>query len=436
MHAAEPGAYREPRRRGNALLTGRISADRYGVPMPFDIDRVRAQYPALREGYAHFDGAAGTLVAARAAAAISEVTGGAVANKSTAFAPGRRALEITGQARAAFADLVGADPDGVVFGPSATGLTYTVARTLALNWQAGDEVVLSRLDHDANVRPWEQVAGRVGAIVRWADFDPSTGELPADQYQELVNDRTRVVAVTAASNAIGTRPDVRAIADVAHGVGALVYVDGVHATPHAPVDIGSLGADFYVSSAYKWSGPHLAGCAAAPSVWETMWPEKLVPSPDTVPERFEFGTLSFELLAGITGAVEHLAGLAGEHDGTRRARVLASMAAARGYEEELFAQLVGGLAAIDGVTVCPAPADRCPTVAFRVAGQHPARTADLLGDEGICVFSGDYYAAEYFERVGLRATGGAVRASVYHYTTADEVARLLDAIKRCAVSPS
>jgi cysteine desulfurase family protein (TIGR01976 family) len=406
-------------------------AELYREDVRLDIDRVRADYPALREGFAHFDGAAGTLVAARSAAAIAQVTGSAVANKSSAFAPGRRALEIVAQARAAVADLLGADPDGVVFGPSATALTYLVSRTLAADWGPGDEIVVSRLDHDANIRPWVQAADRVGATVRWAEFEPDTGELPAGQYRELVNERTRVVAVTGASNAIGSCPDVTAIADIARSVGAVTYVDGVHRTPHLPVDVASLGADFYVTSAYKWSGPHIAACVASPDRWERLRPEKLVPSPDAVPDRFEYGTQSFELLAGVTGAVDHLADLAGDSTEDRRSRVLHSMTVVESYERELFAALVAGLREIDGVSLCPAPAGGCPTVAFRVGDQHPGRTAEILGEQGICVFAGDYYAYEYFNAIGLRVTGGAVRASIYHYTTIDEVARLLEAVKRC-----
>jgi cysteine desulfurase family protein (TIGR01976 family) len=399
--------------------------------MPFDITRIRARYPALREGFAHFDGAAGTLVAARCADAIDAVTRGAVANKTTAFAAGRRALEIVIDARQAIADLVGGDPMGVVFGSSATTLTYLVARTLGDRWGPGDEIVLSRLDHDANVRPWFQAAARAGATVRWAEFDPETGVLPAEEYEELVNERTRLVAVTAASNAIGTRPDIPAIARVVHEAGALIYVDGVHATPHVPTDVVDLGADFYVTSAYKWSGPHLAACVAAPALWESLAPEKLIPSPDTVPERFEHGTQSFELLAGVTGAVDHLADLSDSPGtGTRRLRLLRSMDEAQAYEMDLFRTLIDGLAEIPGVVTCPAPARRCPTVVFRVGDQDPARTAEFLGDEGICVYSGDYYAYEYFQTMGLRDSGGAVRASIYHYTTAEEVARLLDAVKR------
>ena len=399
--------------------------------MSFDVHQVRAAYPALAEGYVHFDGAAGTLVAGSVADAVATTMRSAVGNRTTVFEPGRRSNRIVEAARAAVADLVGGDPAGVAFGPSATALTYTVARALADTWTAGDEIVVSRLDHDANVRPWVQAAGRAGVTVRWAGFDPATGALPAAQYADLIGGRTRLVAITAASNAIGTRPDVAAVARLAHAAGALVYVDGVHATAHLPTDAAALGADFYVTSAYKWSGPHLAACVAAPATWNALAPDKLRPSPDSVPDRFEFGTLSFELLAGVTGAVEHLAGLDGSTGGPRRERILTSLGLAQEYELSLFATLVEGLGAIDGVTLCPAPAYRCPTVAFRVGDQHPVRTAELLGNEGICVFAGDYYAAEYFRTMGLRDTGGAVRASVYHYTTLDEIDRMLDAVKRC-----
>jgi cysteine desulfurase family protein (TIGR01976 family) len=400
--------------------------------MVFDIGRVRAAYPALAEGFAHFDGAAGTLVAAPVADAIHTTLRAAVGNRTTVFAPGRRAIEIIGQARAAVADLLGADPTGVVFGPSATGLTYTVSRALADQWGPGDEVVVSRLDHDANVRPWVQAAARRGATVRWAEFDPATGALPVAAFERVVNDRTRLVAVTAASNAIGTRPDVAAIARLAHVAGALVYVDGVHATPHLPTDVAALAADFYVTSAYKWSGPHLAACVAAPERWAALRPDKLKPSPDEVPERFEFGTLSFELLAGVTAAVEHLSTLDDTASGTRRDRVLASLGAAHAYQSALFAELLAGLRAIPSVRLLPAPDGGCPTVSFLVGDTPAAQTAAALGDEGVCVFAGDYYAYEYFQAMGLRDLGGAVRASVYHYNTADEVARLLDAVKRLA----
>jgi cysteine desulfurase family protein (TIGR01976 family) len=384
--------------------------------MSYDIDRVRAAYPGLAEGFAHFDGAGGTLVAEPVAAAITGVLHSAVSNKSTAFEPGRRALAITAAAREAVADLVGGSAAGVVFGGSATALTYLVARTLAAGWAPGDEVVVSRLDHDANVRPWVQAAATAGAVVRWAEVDHATGELPVEQYRELIGPRTRLVAVTGASNAIGTVPAVRPIADLAHTAGAFVYVDGVHATAHLPVDVTALGADFYVTSAYKWAGPHIAAVIAAPEVWEPLAPAKLLPSLDTVPERFEYGTLSFELLAGVTAAVEHLATLDPSATGDRRTRVLAGMTAAAAYEKSLLDRLLTGL---KGRTVLPGGRERCPTVSFRIDGQAPAETARRLGDKGVCLSAGDYYAYEYFRG------GGAVRASISHYNTAAEVDRLL-----------
>ena len=393
--------------------------------MTFDIERIRAGYPALAEGFVHLDGAAGTQVAAPVIDAVSGTLRRAVSNRGAAFAASRRSGEIVAAAREAVADLVGGVSGGVVFGASATALTYLVSRTMARTWRPGDEVVVSRLDHDANVRPWVQAAESAGAIVRWADVDPDTGELPAKQYADLVSPRTRVVAITAASNAIGTVPRVRDVADLAHSAGAQVYVDGVHATAHLPVDIGALGADFYVTSAYKWSGPHIAAVIADPAAWEPLTPAKLIPSPDSVPDRFEFGTLSFELLAGVTAAVDFLAGLAAAPTSSRRDRVVASMTAAAAYERELADRLLAGLAANPSVTVCPAPDDRCPTVSFRIRGQAPAATARALGDRGICVYSGDYYAYEYFAAAGW---GGAVRASIYHYNTGDEVDLLLAAL--------
>ncbi|MFE0593499.1 cysteine desulfurase-like protein [Micromonospora echinospora] len=400
--------------------------------MSFDVTRVRAAYPALAEGHLHFDGAAGTQPAAGVVEAVAGAMRHAVGNRSAAFAPGRRSLEIVAAARAAVADLLGVAPDGVVLGPSATALTYTLARTLADTWRPGDEVVVSRLDHDANVRPWVRAAERAGATVRWAEFDPATGELPTGQYADLVGERTRLVAVTAASNAVGTMPDVAAIARLAHAAGALVCVDGVHAVPHGPTDVPALGADFFVTSAYKWSGPHLAALVADPARWAALRPDKLRPSSDAVPDRFEYGTPSFPLLAGLTAAVEHLAGLDPTGRGDRRSRLRAGLVAARAHEQVVFERLLAGLAALPGVTVLPAPAGRCPTVSFRLAGLTPAETATALGEAGICLSHGDYYAYEYFRALGLWEDGGAVRASVYHYNTVEEVDRLLAELDRLA----
>src|SRR5215468_545106 len=311
--------------------------------MAFDVARVRAAYPALADGYAYLDGAAGTQVPATVIAAIGAAYQAGLGNSDGAFPASARSDAIMQKCRQAVADLVGGEPAGVVLGPNMTTLTYRFAATLARTWGPGDEVIVSRLDHDANIRPWVQSAGRAGAIVRWAEMDSATGELPAEQYASLLSDRTKLVAVTAASNIIGTRPDVARITSMARAAGALSYVDGVHATAHGPADVTALGADFYATSAYKWSGPHIGAVIAKPELLETLHPDKLAPAPDSVPDRFEWGTPPFADLAGVTAAVEHLAGLDDAAAGSTRERILTSTAAAEAHEQQLFADLLGGL---------------------------------------------------------------------------------------------
>jgi len=391
----------------------------------FDIGRVRAAYPALRDGYAYLDGAAGTQVPTTVIEAIAEVYRSGIGNAGGAFPASGRADAIVAECREALADLTGAQPEGVILGPNMTTLTYRLADTLSRRWGPGDEVVVSRLDHDANVRPWVQAATRQGATVRWAEVDISTAELPAAQYGELVTERTRLVAVTAASNIVGTRPDVAAIAAAAHAVGALCYVDGVHATPHVPVDVASLGADFYATSSYKWSGPHIGTVVADPALLETLHPDRLAPAPAGVPGRFERGTAAFADLAGVAAAVEHLAGLDDSAAGSRRERVLASMAAVERYEGELFARLLGGLAAMGHVTLYGKAARRAPTAFFTVAGYTPREVAERLAARAINVWNGDNYAWELAGAFGLRESGGAVRAGLVHYNDEAEVDRLL-----------
>jgi cysteine desulfurase family protein (TIGR01976 family) len=331
-------------------------------------------------------------------------------------------------ARRAFADLVGGDQDGVILGPNMTTITYGLARALAKTWKVGDEIVVSRLDHDANVRPWIAAAQSAGAVVRWAEIDIETCELPEWQYDELITRRTRLVAVTAASNAVGTRPDVRKIAERAHRVGALVYVDGVHSTAHGPVDMAEVGADFWATSAYKWGGPHVSAVIAAPSVLDRLSPDKLVPSPDSVPDRFETGTPAFELMAGAVSAVDHLAGLDDTATGSRRDRVLASMAAVQRYEATVFSRLESGLRSLLHVYVLGSAASRAPTVSFSVEGWKPRAVTEELARRGICAWDGDYYAYELMESLGVGELGGAVRVGLVHYNTAHEVDRLLDAL--------
>jgi cysteine desulfurase family protein (TIGR01976 family) len=405
----------------------------------FDVAAVRALYPALADGHAYLDGAAGTQVPSSVIEAIAAAYRAGLGNLDGAFAASARSGAIVAEARAAVADLVGAVPEGVVFGPSATALAYRMADALSRAWTPGDDIVVSRLDHDSNVRPWIQVAGRAGVTVKWAEFDLVTGELPTAQYADLIGPRTRLVAVTAASNAIGTIPDVAAVAELAHAAGALCYVDGVHATPHLPVDVAALGADFYTTSAYKWSGPHLAALAAAPELLETVWPDKLAPSSNAVPWRFERGTLPFADLAGVTAAVAHLAALAPSattgsgHQApdappaSRRERVLASMTVVEAYEAALFARLAAGLAKLDRVTVYGQAARRAPTAFFNVAGVTPRAVAEHLAARGVNVWDGDNYAYELCTALGLEPDG-AVRAGLVHYNDVSDVDRLLEGV--------
>jgi cysteine desulfurase family protein (TIGR01976 family) len=392
-----------------------------------DVSAIRAAYPALADGYAYLDGAAGTQVPAPVIQAIGAAYAAGLGNSGGLFPASERSDLITAECRAAVAALTGGDPDGVILGPNMTTLTYRLAGTLAKDWRPGDEVVVSRLDHDANIRPWAQAAAAAGATVRWAEIDPATGELPAGQYAGLLSDRTRLVAVTAASNIIGTRPDVAAITAAARAAGALSYVDGVHATPHGPVDMRALGADFYATSAYKWSGPHIGVVVADPALLESLRPDKLVPAPDTVPDRFERGTLPFADLAGVTAAVEHLAGLAAPAGGTLRERVLASMGAVAEYEDGLFAGLLAGLDAMACVTTHGRAARRTATAYFTVAGHTPDQVAAHLAGRRVNVWSGDNYARELTGALGLRPDG-AVRAGLVHYNDQADVVRLLDAV--------
>ena len=400
--------------------------------MTFDVSRVRAAYPALNDGYAYLDGAAGTQMPSAVIEAIAETYRLGIGNMGGAFPASARATGIVAECRRALADLTGGDPRGVILGPNMTTLTYRLADTLSRNWGPGDEVVVSRLDHDANIRPWVQAAGRSDATVRWAEVDVSTTELPVTQYADLLSEHTRLVAVTAASNIVGTRPDLAAIAAAAHEVGALCYVDGVHATPHVPVDVAAFGADFYATSAYKWSGPHIGAVVADPALLETLHPDKLAPAPAGVPGRFERGTAAFADLAGVIAAVDHLAGLDPAAAGSRREQVLASMAAVEQYEGQLFAQLLDGLASMRHVTLYGKAARRAPTAFFTVAGYAPHHVADRLAARKVNVWHGDNYAWELAGAFGLREAGGGVRAGLVHYNDEAEVDRLLTAVAELA----
>jgi cysteine desulfurase family protein (TIGR01976 family) len=388
----------------------------------YDVAAVRARFPALAAGYAHFDGPGGSQVPDPVADAVARTLVSPLANRGRVTAAERAADDIVVAARRAVADLLGADPGGVVFGRSMTQITFDIARTLAATWEPGDEVVVTSLDHDANIRPWVLAAEAVGARVRWAEFDPATAELPAEVVAEVLSPRTRLVAVTAASNLLGTRPPVRAIADLAHDAGALVYVDGVHATAHLHVHVDTLGADFFTCSPYKFLGPHCGALAAAPALLEGLRPQKLLPSPDVVPERFELGTLPYELLAGTTAAIDFLAGL-GSGD-TRRDRLVTALAAIGAHEDRLRERIEEGLARLPGVTVLSRAAHRTPTLLITFAEHEPAAAYAFLAERGVNAPAGTFYALEPARRLGLGDTG-ALRIGLAPYVDDSDVDRLL-----------
>ena len=396
--------------------------------MTYDVGAVRSHFPALDEGAAHFDGPGGSQVPREVGDAVAATLTSAIANRGTVTAAEQRAEGVVHEARQAVADLLGADAGGVVFGRSMTQLTMDLARTMAASWGLGDEVVVTRLDHDANIRPWTIAAEQVGATVRWADFDRETAELPVEAVTALLSDRTRLVAVTGASNLVGTRPDLPAIAAAVHDAGALLAVDGVHLTPHAPVDVRALGADTFTCSPYKFLGPHHGVLVADPALLRTLHPAKLLPSTEDVPERFELGTLPYELLAGTTAAVDFLAGLApAAADASRRERVVTSMMLLEDYEAGLLTRLLDGLAAIDGVTRHGSPKTQTPTVLFSVRGHDAPSVHRELAARGVNAPAGNFYAIEASRWLGL-GDSGAVRAGLAPYTSIDDVERLLTGV--------
>jgi cysteine desulfurase family protein (TIGR01976 family) len=395
--------------------------------MSFDIAAVRAHFPALVAGAAHFDGPGGSQTPDVVARAVSDTLLSPIANRGSVTQAEQNAEAVVHAARAAMADLLGAEPRGIVFGRSMTQLTFDFSRMLAETWSAGDEVLVSRLDHDANVRPWVIAAERTGVTLRWIDFDPETTELTVAHVVDQLSDRTRLVALTGASNLLGTRPDLVAIAEQVHRRRALLYVDGVHLTAHAGVDVAALGADLFACSPYKFLGPHCGVLSARVDLLEALRPDKLVPSTDDIPERFELGTLPYELLAGTTAAVDFIAELAGTV-GDRRARVLASMQAVAEHGDAHRQRIEAALAELGSVTVHSRAGERTPTLLLTFAERSAQDAYRFLADLGVNAPAGTFYAYEPARR--LRLTDGGLRIGVAPYTDDSDVDRLLDGITK------
>ena len=339
------------------------------------------------------------------------------ANHGGVFAAAHATDACVEHARAAVARLLGAEPAGVAFGPSMTAMTMRLSAAVGRTLGPGDEVVVTRLDHDANVRPWVIAAERAGATVRWAEPDRDTLALPAAAVEAVLGERTRWVAVTAASNACGTVPELEAIVAAAHAAGARVSIDAVAAAPHRALSLAALGADTLACSAYKWYGPHIGILCAAPALLEELGPDKLMPSPDEAPDRFELGTLPFESLAGVTAAAGYM--------------LEVGFDAIRAHEERLFAIALDGLEALDGVTLYGSAPDRVPTLMFNVDGRTSAEVATALAEREIAVWDGNYYAWELERYLGLDPHG-AVRAGFVHYNDESDARRLVEAVAEVA----
>jgi cysteine desulfurase family protein (TIGR01976 family) len=398
-----------------------------------DVEALRSHFPALDRGTAYFDGPGGSQTPIAVADAIRDALLHPLANRGTTTAAARNAEEIVVRCREALSDLLNADLDEVIFGRSMTALTFDMSRTLSARWRPGDEIVVTRLDHDANVRPWVIAATNVGATVRWADFDPATGELPVQNIEAQLSARTRLVAVTAASNLIGTMPDVSAIATLTHTAGALLYVDGVHYTAHSAVDFRGLGADFFACSPYKFLGPHCGVLVGKRELLAELRPDKLLPAPDRVPERFEHGTLPYELMAGTCAAVDFLASMT-PATGSRRHRLVAAMDAVQQHEDALRLRIETALQSLPPVTIHSRAAQRTPTLLITVDGLDGSAISDELVRHDINAPSGSFYAYETARHLGLGETGG-TRIGLAPYNTTSDVDRLVDVLKAIVECP-
>ncbi len=409
----------------------------------YDVEQIRARFPALsRPGpdgrpFVWADAPGGSQAPDVVIEAISARLRAGLSNTHGAFASSREIDATITEAHAGGAAFLGADPDEVVFGQNATSLLLHLSRSFSRTLGPGDEVVVTRLDHDANVRPWVLAARDAGATVRWVDVRDGDVTLDLDSFDAVLSDRTRLVAFTLASNAVGTMPPAAELVARAKAVGALVAVDAVHFAQHHAPDLHGLGADLVATSPYKFFGPHQGMLGVRREVLEAWEPYKLRPSDDVNPGRWETGTQSHEAMAGTIAALGYLADLGRTYgvpaDGSPRAAIHAGFAAMHAHERGLSLRFLDGLSRIPAARLVgiadPARVDeRTPTFAVRLGEQHPLETATALGERGIFVWDGHYYAIEVFDRLGLLDAGGAVRIGFCHYSTAGEVDRVLEAL--------
>ncbi len=414
-----------------------------------DLNLIRSQFPALSSGAIFFDNPGGTQVAQQTVQRMTDYLTRTNANHDGAFKTSRESDAIVGEARSAVADFLGAArPEEIVFGQNMTSLTLHISRSLARTLKAGDEIVVTRLDHDANITPWTLIAEDRGCAVRWVEFDPEDCTWDIEALKRQITDKTKLVAIGYASNAVGTINPVAKAVKIAHEAGALIYVDAVQFAPHGPIDVGTLDCDFLVCSAYKFFGPHTGMLYGKHHLLEELKAYKVRPASNEPPHKFETGTQSFESIAGVHGALEYFEWLGSDPTGAlprgrphggaaqeaRRQRLVTAMAAIKEYEQGLSRALIEGLSSIKGLHIWgitdPAQLDRrVPTVSFTLDGWHPREVAAALDRHGIYVWDGNYYALAVTERLGLEDKGGMVRVGAAHYNTVEEVAKLVEAVK-------
>jgi cysteine desulfurase family protein (TIGR01976 family) len=416
-------------------MTRAVARDAANSAIP--VDEIRAHFPALvrREGkypVAYFDGPGGTQVPLTVADAVRSYLLEHNANTHWAYPTSIETDNLLAEARDVFGDFLRATPEDISFGNNMTTITFHVARALARGWKAGDEIIVTELDHHANVAPWQAVARDFGLVIRTARLDPKTFRTDFDDLAGKLGPRTRLLAIGAASNALGTVTDVARATAMAHEHGALAYVDAVHYAPHNLVDVGAIGCDFLACSAYKFYGPHVGVLYAKRDLAQALDVPKLEPAPGDAPERLETGTQNHEGIVGAAEAVMYLGTLA-RGGASRRERLSRAFAAFHARGEALLAQMWEGLGAIRGVTLYgPEPGTpRTPTVVFTLAGHSTEDVARHLARRGVFVSNGDFYAATVAERLG-RGADGFVRAGAACYTTVDEVDRLVDGVKELA----
>jgi cysteine desulfurase len=395
--------------------------------MALDIARIRGLFLALGDGWVHLDAPTGMQIPEQVTAAVITALRAPVSGPGGLFPASQRADAILDAARRSLADLVGADPAGVVLGPSVPVLLQRLADALGQSWLVGDEVVVSRLDHPANIAPWHQAAGRRGAITRWAEVDIETCELPAWQYDSLVNNRTKVVAITAASESVGTQPDLRRVAEAANKVGALMVVDASAAAPFIPLDMNTLPADIVAVSANGWGGPPVAGLVFRDANLVRRLPSSSLDPDAKGPERLELGPHQYPLLAGLIASIDYLAELDDAAVGPRRERLLHSMTSMQAHQTALLDRLIDRLHIVGGVHVIGDAVRRVPTLAFAVDRRPAVDVVAHLGQHGVCAFADSGHNG-LFAALGVGEIGGVVRVGLAHYTNVADVDQLVTAL--------